>query len=183
MKLHFDEAKATAVAALILKLRGGTMHFIKLVKLMYLIDRASLVRWGGIVTTDHHVSMDNGPVGSCVLDLITKNIPKPIWEKHISATFGEDEISLVEDATTDRLSRAEERLIREIYDQFGHQDRWSIVNYTHKLPEYKNPHGSSIPIHPREILRAEGESEQEIKATLKELRIVDAAEEAIPSAC
>jgi Protein of unknown function (DUF4065) len=182
MKLHFDEAKATAVAAFILKLRGGTMHYIKLVKLMYLVDRASLVRWGGIVTTDHHVSMDNGPVGSCVLNLITKDVPKPVWEKHISPPFGEDEISLLKEATTDRLSRAEEKLIREIYGQFGHQNRWDVVAYTHKLPEYKDPHGSSIPIHPREILRAEGESEQEIKATLKELRVVDAAEDAVPSA-
>lgn len=182
MKLHFDEAKATAVAASILKLRGGTMHYLKLIKLMYLVDRAALVRWGGIVTTDHHVSMDHGPVGSTLLDLLTKDTePKPIWSQYISAPFGDDEVRLLKESSTDRLSRAEEKLIREIYQEFGRMNRWDIEAFTHKLPEYKDPHGSSIPIHPREILRAEGESEQEITATLKELRIVDAAEEVIPS--
>ncbi len=182
MKLHFDEAKATAVAASILKLRGGTMHYLKLIKLMYLVDRTALVRWGGIVTTDNHVSMDQGPVGSTILNLLTnEDEPKEIWSQYISSPFGDDEVRLLKEGSTDRLSRAEEKLICEIYQQFGHMNRWDIVAHTHKLPEYKYPHGSSIPIHPREILRAEGESEQEIRATLKELRIVDAAEEVIPS--
>ena len=181
MRLHFNEAKAAAVAALILKLRGGTMHYIKLVKLMYLVDRSALLRWGTIVTTDHHVSMDQGPVGSSVLDLITKDVPKPIWSHYISDPFGEDEIRLSREGSTEKLSRAEEKLIREIYDQFGYMDRWKLVKYTHDLPEYKDPHGTSIPIHPREILRAEGESEEEIKVTLRELRIADAVEDSIPS--
>jgi hypothetical protein len=182
MKLHFDEAKATSVATLILQLRGDTMHFLKLIKLMYLVDRAALVRWGTIVTTDHHVSMDHGPVGSVTLNLLTNAaFPKTIWSQHISAPFGDDEVRLLKECSNQKLSRAEENLIREIYEQFGHKNRWDIVAYTHKLPEYKDPHGSSIPIHPRQILRAEGMEEEEITATIRELRIADAVEDAIPS--
>ena len=79
------------------------------------------------------------------------------------------------------MSRAEEKLVREVYEKFGHQNRWDIVAYTHKLPEWKDPKGTSIPIHPRQILRAIGEDEEEIKATIKEMRIADAAEEYVPS--
>jgi len=42
MKLRFDEAKATQAATLFLKLRGGRMHYIKLIKLLYLLDREAL---------------------------------------------------------------------------------------------------------------------------------------------
>lgn len=45
MSLPFDEAKATQVAAAILRMRGGRMHYIKLIKLLYLVDRESLLNW------------------------------------------------------------------------------------------------------------------------------------------
>jgi uncharacterized phage-associated protein len=182
MKLRFDEPKATEIAAFILSLRGGTMHYLKLIKLLYLVDREALARWGAIVTTDNHVAMEYGPVGSTVLNLITKpDAPKAYWKKHISEPFGDDEVKLLEPVPFDRMSRAEEKLVREVYEKFGYQNRWDIVAFTHKLPEWKDPKGTSIPIHPRQILQAIGEDENEIKAAIKELRIVDAAEESVPS--
>ena len=107
--LRFDEAKAMQAAAYFLKLRGGQMHYINLIKLLYLTDREALIRWGAPVTTDRHASMDNGPVTSRILNLITEERPKPVWEKSISAPLGEYEVRLLPDAPTDRLSPAEER--------------------------------------------------------------------------
>jgi len=46
MNLPFDETKATQVASRILKMRGGRMHYLKLIKLLYIIDREALQRWG-----------------------------------------------------------------------------------------------------------------------------------------
>src|ERR1017187_9578590 len=85
MGLRFNEAKATQAASFFLKLRGGQMHYIKLIKLLYLADREALIRWGIPFTTDRHVSMDNGPVTSRILRLITEDCPKPFWSKYISA--------------------------------------------------------------------------------------------------
>lgn len=171
--LRFDETKATQAAAYFLALRGGQMHYIKLVKLLYLADREALLRWGSPVTTDRHVSMDNGPVTSRILSLITEDRPKPIWSQFISAPLGEYEVKLLKDAPTDRLSRAEEKLMREIFDQYGHRNRWDIIdNVMHKLPEWQDPQGSSIPIQIRDILKAAGESEEEIRAVLKELNSI-----------
>ena len=179
MPLRFDEAKATQAAAKFLALRGGRMHYLKLIKLLYLLDRAALLRWGIPVTTDRYVSMDHGPVVSRIYSLITEEIPKPVWAEYISAPMGEYEVQLQRGAPTDRLSRAEERLIEEIHREYGHRSRWDLVNYLHTLPEWKSPNGSSIPIHLRDILEAGGEDETEIRATIRELESLSAAEETL----
>jgi len=57
MKPGFNEAKATQAAALLLKLRGGRMNYMKLIKLLYLVDRTALIRWGRPVTFDSYCSM------------------------------------------------------------------------------------------------------------------------------
>jgi uncharacterized phage-associated protein len=179
--LRFDEEKATQAAALFLKLRGGRMHYLKLIKLLYLTDRAALLDWGIPVTTDRYVSMDNGPVLSSVYGLITEDRPKPIWAQFVSAPMGEYEVELLKEAPTDRLSRAEERLIHEVFDRWGRLNRWDLVDYVHTLPEWKDPKGGSMPIHIREILKAGGEDESEIRATIRELRSMAEAEESFAS--
>jgi uncharacterized phage-associated protein len=69
--LRFNEKKATQAAAYLLKRRGGTMSYMKLIKLLYLADRKALVRWGRPITTDRYLSMERGPALSHVLDLAT----------------------------------------------------------------------------------------------------------------
>ena len=44
-----------------------------------------------------------------------------------------------------------------------------LVDETHKFPEWRDPHGSSLPISVGDILRALGESEEEVKAVVAEL--------------
>ncbi len=178
--LRFDETKATQAAAFFLRLRGGQMHYIKLIKLLYLADREALLRWGVPITTDRYVSMDNGPVTSRILNLITEDRPKPFWAQYISAPLGDYEVRLLKEAPTDRLSRAEEKLMKEIFEQFGRRNRWDLIeNVMHKLPEWQDPSGSSIPIQIRDILKAAGESEQEIRAVIKELQSIAHDEESL----
>jgi uncharacterized phage-associated protein len=180
MLLNFDEGKATQVAAAVMLKRGGRIHYLKLIKLLYLIDREALLRWGVPVSTDRYVSMDHGPVLSSIYKLIVEDKPKPIWARYISQPLGDYEIELLAEPPTDLLSRAEEKLIDEIYAQYGHRNRWDLVeNVMHKLPEWTDPHGSSIPIHIRQILEAAGEAPDEIKAVLRELKAIETAEEAL----
>ena len=70
-RIRFNEKKATQAAAHLLRLRGGRMSYMKLIKLLYLADREALLRWGRTISTDRYVSMDRGPVLSRVLDLAT----------------------------------------------------------------------------------------------------------------
>jgi len=37
------------------------MHYVKLIKLLYLADREALLRWGAPITTDRYVSMTMDP--------------------------------------------------------------------------------------------------------------------------
>ena len=77
--LRFNERRATEAAARFLRLRGGRMSYLKLIKMLYFLDREALLRWGRPVTTDRYVSMANGPVVSRIYDLIREEpAPGPI---------------------------------------------------------------------------------------------------------
>lgn len=178
MVLRFNERRATEAAARFLKLRGGRMSYLKLIKLLYLLDREALLRWGRPVTTDRYVSMDNGPVVSRIYDLIREEPAPgtdPIWRHYISAPQ-EYEVALVAEPETDELSRAEEALIEEVFAKFGNLNRWALVQVSHDLPEWQDPNGSAIPIQYRDILRAGNKTESEIATVEAELESLAATE-------
>lgn len=181
MRSRFDERKATEAAARFLQLRGGKMHYLKLIKLLYLADRKSLIEFGYAITGDNYVSMDNGPVTSRIYNLLVDEAEKPFWSRYISAP-SDYQVVLQQSAPSDCLSRAEERIIDEIFQEFGHRNRWDIVNYVHTLPEWKDPCGSSIPIHIREILQGGGIPEEEVEAILREHSVEASARAALEQA-
>jgi uncharacterized phage-associated protein len=162
---RFSEEKATQVAARLLQLRGGRMSHLKLVKLLYLAERESLTRFGAPLTYDRCVSMPHGPVPSATLDRINEHeiYQGGYWDTHITPKH-EYEVSLRDrDAIpNDLLSPAEEALIDEIFARYGHLGRWELVKFTHTLPEWTDPQGSSLPISPADILLAEGYTEEDI---------------------
>jgi len=169
MASPFNERKVTEAAAHLLSLRGGQMHYLKLLKLLYIADREALRRWGIPITHDNYVSMDHGPVLSQTYNMIRDGGSR-FWSEHISAPFDQYEIRLcTEKPEIQKLSPAEEKLLNEIFDRYGKMNRWDLVDETHKFPEWHDPHGSSIPISVRDILRALGESEEEINAIVAEL--------------
>lgn len=178
MSLRFNERKATEAAAFLLRLRGGRMHYLKLIKLLYLADREALLRWGVPITTDRYVSMNNGPVTSRIYDLIVDEGEKPFWSQYVSAP-ADYQVSLVQEAPGDELSRAEEALLREIFEQYGHMYRFDLVKLVHTLPEWKDPNGSAIPISVRDILRAGGVSEEDAEAIARELDAEGVAQESL----
>ena len=178
MRLRFNERKATQAAAHLLKLRGGEMSYMKLIKLLYLADRSALLQWGRPITTDSYVSMDRGPVLSRVLDLATdEELPghTSVWAGHITEP-AHYSVRLQRDPGEDELSEAELGLLDQIFQQHGRKSRWELVDLTHKLPEWKNPQGGAIPIQYRDILKAGGKTEIKIAAVEDELEGVALAE-------
>src|ERR1035441_10218808 len=117
MKLLFNEAKATQAATQFLRLRGGRISYIKLIKLLYLADREALIRWGCPITTDRYVSMDIGPVVSRIYDLIRDEPPPSfvrVWLKFISHPDNY-KVRLLSDPGNSELSSRERELIDEVY--------------------------------------------------------------------
>lgn len=179
VRLRFNERRATEAAARLLKLRGGQMSYMKLIKLLYLADREALLRWGRPITTDRYVSMDKGPVVSRIYSLITEEIPpgeESFWRRHISAPEANYEVRLLSEPKPWELSRAEEALLDEVFQKYGALDRWKVVEITHDLPEWQDPNGSSVPIEYGDILRAGGKTDEEIAEIEAELAALEAAE-------
>src|SRR6266545_3780562 len=121
MKPRFNQAKTAQVAGRFLKLAGGQMYYMLLIKLMYLTDRAALIKWGRPLTWDSYVSMPHGPVLSATLDLINEppDDESP-WHKLIArATTDPYCVTLKMEPSRDELSEAEEGLIKRVFEKYG----------------------------------------------------------------
>lgn len=179
IRTRYREDKATQAAARLLRLRGGRMSHLKLIKLLYLVDREAFIRLGRPVTHDSYSSMPHGPVPSFTLDRI--NEPEEsagsYWDAHI-APKADHHVSLRDPQRVpgDQLSPAEEALIDEVFAKFGRMTRWELRDHTHTLPEWENPRGSSRPIDPAVFLRQAGYSDEDVAALegdLNDLALAD----------
>jgi uncharacterized phage-associated protein len=177
MMFRFNDRKTAQAAAHLLRLRGGTMSHMKLIKLLYLADRSMLLSQGQPITGDRMVSMKNGPVLSRVLDLVNcaPNVGSS-WSEYIGPRAG-NEVSLkMPEPGTDELSNYELRILDSIFAEFGGKTRWEMVDVVHALPEWKNPGRSVFPIEHEDILRAGSVPQQEIdriEKDAKELWVLD----------
>jgi uncharacterized phage-associated protein len=181
MRFVFDELKAAQAAAYLLKLHGGTMNYMVLIKLLYLADRQALIETGSPVTRDRMVSMPHGPVLSNILDLINMGRPQPAgpWFDYITEPSNYDVSLEIDIPASDELSRYELDLLKQVHDRFGSMDKWALRDLTHTLPEWVDPRGSSVPIDPESILRAAGKSPEQIEkmsADAEELWFLDTVE-------
>lgn len=169
MKPIFREDKVTQAAALFLNLGGGTMYHLKLMKLLYLADRRALIALGRPITYDSYVSMDHGPVLSTTLNLIHGDVQSTgPWEKAIDVPLN-NKVSLREDPGDNKLSEAEVELIKDVFDEHGAKSRWDLRDFTHTLPEWQDPKGSTIRIEYKDILSHEGKTDAEIASILEEI--------------
>ncbi len=177
MNLKFDEKKTTQAAARLLKLGGGDMSYLKLLKLLYFIDREALSRWGRPLTFDKYFSMPHGQVLSNTLDLIDEGMPpgqenQSYWLQHISVPASFD-VKLKKETPVDELSDAEIALVDEIFKQYGRLSKWELRELHHKLPEYVDPNGSCVRTEYEDILRAVGKTDAQIHAILNELEYLE----------
>ena len=175
---RFKQARTTQLACEFLRLAGGRMSYMKLIKLLYLVDRRSLVERGVPVTYDRYVGMRHGPVLSETLDLINYGSgpsESSYWESYIDQD-SPYEVSLRRDCPVDELSEAELDLARGVHAEFGTMDRWAVVERLHRLPEWRDPGEARVlPIRYEDILvheKAPDESEQ----IIEDLRAMGAAE-------
>ena len=175
---RFRQAKTTQLACEFLRLAGGRMSYMKLIKLLYLVDRRSLLERGVPVTYDRYVSMQHGPVLSETLDLInygSNPSEESYWEAHIDQD-SQYEVSLKGDCPVDELSDAELDLARTVCAEFGTMDRWAVVDYLHRLPEWRDPGEVRVlPIRYEDILVHE-KTPEESEQIIGDLRALGAAE-------
>ena len=164
MQFVFDEPKAAEAAARLVQLGGGRMSVLKLIKLLYLADRRSLVETGFPITQDQMVSMPHGPVLSTVYNRIRDDraIRSATFDRYIK-NVGNHTLELVEaPPEIGRLSRYQMALLGETFRMYGGWPESRLRKYTHDLPEWHDPAGSMIPIQHIEIFRGEGQTKEQI---------------------
>ena len=134
MNFRFNLSKATEAACCFLERGGGQMNIMKLVKLLYLLDRLSLDRRNTPVVGGDYLSMRNGPVMSEVLDLINAGRldgeKDQRWEQCISDRTNH-EVSLERVPERENLSDAEVGLLDEIWAEHGDKNQWQLVDWCH----------------------------------------------------
>jgi uncharacterized phage-associated protein len=154
--MSFREDVVTQAAGVLIRREGGKMNYMKLLKLLYLADRKSLIEATKTISGDMLVAMDNGPLLSTTYDLIKKSDEgerEGYWCSHLHTDGYIVEIS--NDIEVEDLSGADERRLNEIYDEFGCMTEFELVEWTHlNLHEWSDPHGSSREIPTREIFFA-----------------------------
>lgn len=129
--------KTIQAMGLLLQLeRVPRMNYMRAIKMLYLIDREMLFRFGRRLSRDRVVAMERGPVLSTVLDLINHlDVRSRHWEKH----FRRDgyAIEMVKPPHLGSLSRQEIQVIKDMAAKHVEHDEWDLVNIVHELPEYK----------------------------------------------
>lgn len=183
MQPKFREDKATQAAALLIQWAGGTMNYMKLIKLLYVADRRALLRWGRPITFARAFSMRHGPVLSEVLDLINEGThpgEKSVWGRAVSSPF-KYEVRLNEECPADDLSDAEESVLNEVFGEYNRFDPWALVDELHKtIPEWQETE-SAIPIRYRDILLRGGRTEAEIAEIESELANLAMIRQLVPA--
>ena len=168
MRFVFDEHRAAQAASILLDRAGGSMEYIKLIKLLYLADRAALIETGSPITGDHYVSMKHGPVPSKVLNLIKQPMPREdsIWHQYVQRQHFD--AVLVDTAACDQLAEYDADLLNSVFDSYGSWRSWAVVDHTHSLPEWTDPGATSIPIDPADILRYAGFDPYELRLAVEQ---------------
>jgi hypothetical protein len=167
MRFIFNEERAAQAAAYVIGRRSGPVNYMWLIKLLYLADRRCLLETGLPITGDWLVCMRHGTVLSGILELVDMGkrpgpTPSSVWFKYVSEAE-HYEVSLAAASPDDSLlSRFQIRVLDELIDEHKDRDQWQLAELTHKLPEYRDPGDSMIPIQPEGILRYEGKTAAEI---------------------
>lgn len=147
------------------------MEILWLSKLIYLVERQSLVRSGRRFTSDRMYSMKHGPVTSTALKLMRHRgdfREGSYWDRYISPPKNGRTVHLKNAAKKpprNWLSDFELDLAKEVSDMYKRYSRRILYKLVHALPEYTET-TARVPIDPAEILRAEGLSEETIEEIL-----------------
>ena len=176
MRFVFSERKAAQAAAQLLVLHGGSMPYIKLIKLLYIADRESLIKTGWPITGDRMVAMKHGPVLSETLDLIRCTGEHPfggsVWQEYVTSCARHDVRLGMDPPDKSELSPFEVNLLAAVNEQYGHIDKWTLRDHTHTpaFPEWKDPGITSVTIDPRSILENDGWSAARIQAAERDAK-------------
>lgn len=133
----FNEAKAAEAGAILLSFAGGKMPYMKLMKLLYLAEKAAIGKWERPIILDTYYSMKDGQVMSGVIDLAKGNILGERWQQLI-ARKGLYSSHLIDNQfKREKITDAELELLTAIYKEFSKYDQYELGAITKRGREYR----------------------------------------------
>lgn len=168
---HLDTTKAAQAAAALLRDRPGRRdNYMRVLKLLYLANRAALAEIGRPIFTDRFVAMERGPLPGGVYDLIKgSHYDVERWAPYFQTDHYD--LVLTEEPGVGALNRFEVETLQSIAKAYEDHDEWAMVAETHKLPEWiKNDPGRSSKVIPlADLLEAVGApaTEQDIRDAME----------------
>ena len=159
--------------------KGEKMSVMKLIKLLYLSERECIGTYGETICDDTMFSLPLGPVLSHTYDLLAgkTNPTQEDWLKWIdSANTFDIKIKNnkpVMRKNLGRLAQVDHDIMHDVWNRFGSMTAQQLSDYTHNpenIPEWQDPHGSSIPIEYEDVFKAYGCNEKEAKMYSDEIR-------------
>ena len=164
IEFSFNRARALQAASLLVRLEGGRMNYTKLLKVLYLADRRSLVETGTPITGDRVVNMKNGPVLRELYSLIKGSSANGEAWRAIFERVDYD-LCLRSDPGRDDLSEYDMDLLVALSEEYRSWSYSKMIDLVHQLPEWREPPaGKSTPLSAQEILVGAGVSADEIEA-------------------
>jgi hypothetical protein len=134
----FNEQKTTEAASILLRLNGGEMNYMKLIKLLYFIDKKSIKEKDRPITNDIYYSMKDGQVLSTVLDYVRNKKIGNYWHQHIIEGKRQFTVRLIgAPLKPSKLSPSEVDIIESVFTELGKFDQFYLGNLTKKGSEYK----------------------------------------------
>ena len=177
MTFRFDINKSIAATAFLIQQAGGRCNIFPIVKTLYYANRISLVEYGRPITGDRLISMDKGPAVSETYDLLKaspsaneENLKQ--WQQFISRRTG-NAVWVVRAPNLDVLSEREKETLARAWLVVKNV-KGTLSEWSHNVfPEWKPTSGSSKTIDPREILKLEKKTEDEISEIESEISAVN----------
>ena len=155
----FYPEKAAQVAAFFVnKQDDRTLDKLKLVKLLYLSERASIRNRGRPMFYDEFYSLEHGPICSNALNGINNKQDKDIWSQYLERVSNRTLTTTQPSPELDRMSKSDIVILNSVWVSFGWMSPIEIRNWTHKnCAEYVEVgKHSRLPIPYSDIFRALG---------------------------
>lgn len=142
-----------AITYVVSKLPG--VEKVKLMKLLYLAERAHFIEYGVPITGDRLVAMQHGPLPSTALRIVNGEAVLPEHVVFGAIHVSDNRVTPRETGVTNALSVAERQSLDAVVAKWGHLGPWRVRDMTHELPEFKSCFRAqtSTPIPYEEIAR------------------------------
>lgn len=119
VEFQFDRAKAIETILYLVQ-RVSDADIYGICKLLYLVDKTSLEKYGRFIFGDSYVAMKEGPVPSNAYDLLKEAAKEPVNGLKVE----ENQVLSQRNPDLDRLSQSDVECLDQVVEMYGRVPNW-----------------------------------------------------------